>query len=137
MKNKIFIVPLLLLTIFLSCSPALDNEITIRSIALENVYVNILGKLVTIKPNGLQTIKYIPKGTYSYSTTYTVPSVANSSSVEGPATGTLTLEAGTKVSIFFASRLTQAQGAGSSGQVTYVLVASVSSNSPTTTGTGQ
>ncbi len=122
---------LLPLLFLLSCSSALDNSINIRNNATEKVYVNILGKLLTLNSGASVVVKDISKGTYNYVTTYALPTGITTTSVEGSVSGALILTAGTRVSMYFSSRLQQAtSGSSSGGQLTYVLVGSVSSSDP-------
>lgn len=129
MKPRYLIVFILLALLVNSCSPALDNSIVISSIAGDKVVVNILGKLITVSPKETRTIKQVAKGSYEYSTSYTVPSGITSSSVEGKASGTIIMGPQTKINIFFSSREEVSTSTGGSAQQkTYVLVATVSSS---------
>ncbi len=124
--------------VFSNCTADMDNVINIKSIAAENVYVNILGRLITVKPNTTQQIKNIRRGTYSFSTNYDLPSGVTGSSVDGTASGDLTLNAGTRISIFYTSRIQATTGggaAGASAQTNYILVASISSSDDKTSST--
>ena len=135
--KKIYILLLLLGVLSIRCSSALDNSITIKSIATEDVYVNILGKTLTIKSGTTQVIQNISKGTYSYQTTYKIPTSVSGTTVEGNASGNFVVTAGTKVNIYYASRIQVSQATGGSGtaQSSYVLVASISSSDPVTSST--
>ena len=134
--KKLYILLLLLGLVSISCSSALDNSITIKSLASEDVYVNILGKTLTVKSGTTQVIQNISKGTYAFSTTYKVPSSVSGTTVEGTASGNLVITAGTNINIFYASRIQVSQATGSgTAQSTYVLVASISSSDPVTTTT--
>ncbi len=132
MKIKYLILLFLPVLLLLSCSSALDNSITISNFAQETVSVNMLGKLITIKSGATVVVKGISKGTYNYVTTYNIPTGISTSQVEGNASGSLVITAGTRIRINFASRLQQStsSGGGSSNQITYVLIVSVSSSDP-------
>lgn len=135
MKKIAVVIVSVICALFVSCSPALDNSVTVKNIAQETVYLNIFGKIITVKSGGTQTIKNIQKGSYGYATTYTIPAAASSSSVEGNAEGNLMLDAGTRISILYASRLQASQsGGGAANQLSYVLVVSVSSNDKVSSG---
>ncbi len=136
MKAKYLILLVFPALVFLSCSSALDNSVTIKNTASEAVQVNIFGKVLTIKTGATQIIKDISKGSYKYETTYSIPANVSSSQVEGSATGTLEITAGTNIQMFFASRIQKTTGGGSSSaQDTYVLVVSVSSSDAIPSGT--
>ncbi|MEM4270985.1 MAG: hypothetical protein QXO70_02725 [Candidatus Pacearchaeota archaeon] len=137
MKKVIFYLFLLVVGIVTGCSSALDNSFTIKSIAQETVFVNFLGRLITVKPNSTQIIQNISKGTYAFSTSYNVPSGVTSTSVEGDAEGTVELKEGTRIYLFFSSRIQQTQGSGGAGaQNSYILVASLSSSDKIVSSTG-
>ncbi|MBI2419461.1 MAG: hypothetical protein HYV28_16485 [Ignavibacteriales bacterium] len=129
MKPRYFIAILLFTLLWNSCSPALDNSIVISSIAAADVVVNILGKLITVKPGETRTLRQVAKGSYEYSTSFTVPTGITSSSIEGKASGTVAMGPQTKINLFFSSREeVSTSSGGSAQQKTYVLVATVSSS---------
>lgn len=136
MKSRLLLLLVLPSLLFLSCSSALDNSITIRNSAAETVYVNVLGRVLTVKPGTSQAIKNISKGTYAYATEYALPSGVSGSSIDGNGTGSLVMTAGTQISIFYSSRIQVATGSGTSGQSTYILVVTVSSSDSNETTTG-
>ena len=135
--KKIYALLLLLGFTAISCSSALDASITIKSLASENVYLNVLGKTVTIAPGKTVVINDISAGTYDYQTTYAVPSGVSGTTVEGSPSGTFTITAGTKVNILYASRVqtTSATGGSTAAQSSYILSVSISSSDPVTTTT--
>jgi hypothetical protein len=137
MKTKALLILLLPCLFFMSCSSALKNDITVTNAAAATVTINVLGKVLIVPPGTSQIIKDISKGSYSYSTSYALPSGVQTSSIEGNATGQLALSAGTHIYVFYSSRIQIATGSGGTGQQTYILVVTVSSSdavSTTTTG---
>lgn len=137
MKSRILLLLLLPSLLFLSCSSALDNSITIKNGSAESVTVNILGKVLTLKSGTSQVVKNISKGTYSYAVNYIVPSGITQSSVEGNANGSLIMTAGTEISMYFSYRIQTTTGGGSSGGLnTYIFIVTVSSSDSNTTTTG-
>lgn len=135
MKIKALLVLLFPCLLFMSCSSALKNDITVKNAAAENVYLNILGRIVTVKPGSTQIIENVAKGSYDYSTAFTLPSGVSASSVEGKGSGTVALGPGTHIAIYYTSRIQIATGSGQSGQATYVLVVTVSTSDPSSTTT--
>ncbi|MHB1685898.1 MAG: hypothetical protein ACYCVH_00740 [Ignavibacteriaceae bacterium] len=96
----------LLLPVFLSsCSNSVNNSITFQNLASGDVYINFRGGLITVPAGQTSSIKEIPSGIYSYSTTYSVPAGATSSSSQGNLMGTLNIKAGTKILFVYSSTL--------------------------------
>ena len=134
--KKIYALLLLLGLTALSCSSALDASITVKSLASENVYLNVLGKTITIAPGKTVVINDISAGTYDYQTTYTVPANVSGTTVEGSPSGAIKITAGTKVNILYASRVqSTSSGSSSASQASYILSVSISSSDPVTTTT--
>lgn len=137
MKKTLSAICLFALLFFSSCANDLNNSITIKSIAAETIYVNILGRVLTVAPNTTQVIKDIAKGTYAYTTSFSIPAGVQSSTTEGAVAGNLALNPGTKITILYSSRIQVSQGGGGTGsQSSYVLSATVSSNDKNSTITG-
>jgi hypothetical protein len=65
------------------CSRYKDNQITITNESATQITFNFRAALYTVNSNSNLTIKEIPNGTFSYVTTYVMPSTAKSSSVNG------------------------------------------------------
>ncbi len=136
--KKIYALLLLLGFTAICCSSAQDASITVKSLASENVYLNVLGKTITVAPGKTVVINDITAGTYDYQTTYAVPSGVSGTTVEGTPNGSFKITAGTKVNILYGSRI-QSSGSGSGSSATqssYVLTVSISSSDPVTTTTG-
>lgn len=131
MKRKIlaFSIILCLSVTFLSCSSKVNNSFTFKNLAAGDVYVNFRGTVIKVIAGGESVIKEIPQGTYSYNTTYEVPSGATSSSSTGPLSGTVVMKAGTKILLIYSSVFEQSN---------YKIGATISSsddeNPPTLTG---
>jgi hypothetical protein len=115
----------LLFCIFLSfiilngCSGKVNNSVTFNNLALGTVYVNFRGNAITVAPNSTVLVQEIPKGTYNYDTNFSLPTGAIGGSEQGAYKGTMTISAGTKISVVYTSTLIN--GA-------YVLFATVSSS---------
>jgi hypothetical protein len=95
---------LILLSVgFLSCSDSVNNSITFQNLASNDVYVNFRGSKVDVPSGSTVTLKDIDKGEFQYDTIYEIPDGATSSSVEGEGTGTIIMDAGTKVLVIYTS----------------------------------
>ena len=114
--------------IFTGCKSTVDNSLTIKNIAAASVIVNFRGSTITVAAGATSVIKEIPKGTYSYATTYQVPSGTASSSAQGDVTGDVVIKAGTRILILFSSTFDSSSGG-------YVLYATISNSDDQTAGT--
>lgn len=104
MNTKVIFSLLIFLSIsFLSCSDSVNNSITFQNLASNDVYVNFRGSKVDVPSGSTVTLKDIDKGEFQYDTIYEIPDGATSSSVEGEGTGTIIMDAGTKVLVLYTS----------------------------------
>ena len=87
----------------LSCSGDLENSIKFRNLAQESIRINFRGEEIRVTPGNTAEVKNIPKGTYTYNTTYTVPASTLSASTQGAVSGDVTISVGTKVLIIYSS----------------------------------
>ncbi|MHB8578327.1 MAG: hypothetical protein ACYDA4_00490 [Ignavibacteriaceae bacterium] len=102
---RIFLL-LLFVSVFLSgCSNTINNSITFQNLASGDVYVNFRGSLITIPAGQTSSVNQIPNGTYNFSTTYSIPAGALSSSSVGNLSGSLVIKAGTKILFVYSSTL--------------------------------
>lgn len=129
--RKIFIVIIGLSLFLAGCKSTVTNSVTFKSIAIGNMYVNFMGETFTIVPNGAKTVRNIPKGTYTYATTYDIPSGITSVSTNGDVNGSVVMNADTKITVLYSSSI---QGSGE--QKNYIINASISSNDKIDTPTG-
>ncbi len=124
LKNAKHILFFSTLSLFLiSCSNKLDNSVTFTSIASENIYVNFLGKVLTIKPSKSVTITEMSKGTYAYQTAFDIPTDVRGSSVLGAVSGDIVMSPQRKATVFYTSQIT-----GEGEEKTYILSATISYN---------
>ncbi len=98
-----------IIVIFNGCSSSIDNNINFKNKADGDIFVNFRGEEITIPAGQTVTVKEIPKGTYSYSTTFEIPAGATSSSSTGDVTGSIDIKAGTKVLVIYSSTLISGQ----------------------------
>ncbi len=98
----LFVLTSLCVITFISCSTTVDNGITIKNLASGDIHVNFRAELTTVKPGGEVTLSSLPKGTFTYSTTYEVPGNLPSSA-DGDVAGEMVLKAGTKILVVYSS----------------------------------
>jgi hypothetical protein len=91
--------------LFIGCSDSINNNVTIKNLSDGDVYLNFRGSVFDIASGQTTVISNIPKGSYTYSTTYTVPAGASGSATQGNMSGTLILNAGTKILLLYSSTL--------------------------------
>ena len=119
-KNKILLPVLIVIALFLSsCEGSLNNTFTFRNLSAGKLFINFRASIVEVPVNKTVAIKDVPKGTYSFSTTYDVPPGTESSSVQGDASGNVTFKQGTKILVLFSSTFSDS---------TYTLYAALTSN---------
>jgi hypothetical protein len=113
----------LLITIGMSfltgCSTTEENGLTIKNGASNKIYINFRGSLISIDASSTMEIKDIPKGTYTYETTFEIPAGTMTTRTEGAVSGQVTLNAGTKILIVYSSTFSDG---------TYILGATISSS---------
>ena len=105
MKNifRIAILLLFLLAVLPGCTTNVDNQISFQNLASNKIYVNFRASVIEVEAGATTVITEIPRGTYSYETTYEVPVGTITSSTVGDVSGELTLKAGTKILIVYSS----------------------------------
>ncbi len=109
MKKILAIITFLAISMsFLSgCSDTVGNKITFQNFASNKVFINFRASLITVDAGKSVDITEIPKGKFSYATTYEVPPGTLSSTAEGDVAGEIELSAGTKVLIVYSSTFAQ------------------------------
>ncbi len=101
----LFVLTSLCAITFISCSTTVNNGITIKNLASEDIHLNFRAELTTVKAGGEVTLSSLPKGLYEYNTTYEIPAGIISSQAEEGVSGQLTLKAGTKILIIYSSAI--------------------------------
>ncbi|NWF89750.1 MAG: hypothetical protein HXY50_09865 [Ignavibacteriaceae bacterium] len=105
--KKIIAVVFVITFTFLGCSSEYETSLTLKNLAAGAVYLNFRGEITTVPAGRTVVLSDIPRGTYTYVTTYAVPAgITNSSSV-GELTGEITVKAGSKFLILYSSTLTE------------------------------
>jgi hypothetical protein len=126
-RLPLFICVILSFIFINGCSGKINNSVTFKNLSQGIVYVNFRGEAIAVTTGNSTMVQEIPKGTYNYSTTYSVPAGVISSSAQGPVTGNLTIAAETKILIIYSSTLING---------TYILFATISSSDDQGTPTG-
>ncbi len=104
MKNNLLLISsVLLFTVFIAgCSSKVDTSLTFNNISASQLLVNFRGSIVEVPSGKVVVLKAIPQGTYSYATTYSVPSNYKSNA-SGDIAGTVVIGVATKVQILYSS----------------------------------
>jgi hypothetical protein len=126
-KLLIFSSLALLLLSGLGCESKVNNSIELRNLTSGDLYFNFRGDVIRVPAattrEQIVTLKELPRGVFEYSTTYEIPANATSSSAEGAVSGTVEINAGTKVLILYSSTFIEG---------VYRIYASISTNEPIT-----
>ena len=88
---------------FAGCSSSSNNSVMFTNYTQGDIYINFRGSLIDIPAGQNSVIKEIPKGTYDYATTFSVPAGTTSSSSQGNLSGTIKVQAGTKILFLYSS----------------------------------
>lgn len=102
-KLKFLIAFLALISLsFISCSDALDvNEFTIENRSGGEIKINFRATEYTVLNGETLVVDDIPQGRYSYETIFQVPENATDIQTEGPVSGDITFNNGTKALLIF------------------------------------
>ncbi len=132
MKRLIFYSSFFLYVLFsfVSCSSSVNNSVTFYNLTDGDIYINFRGSLITVPSGKTSIVKEIPKGTYDYATTFSVPAGTTSTGTQGNLAGTLKLKAGTKILFFYSSTLTNG------AYTVFVTISNSDDQSSTTSPTG-
>lgn len=105
MKKVIYLlsISLVLLLIMSGCSSNIDNKITFQNFASNAIHISFRASLITVEAGKSVEVTEIPKGKYSYETTYELPSGTSSHEAVGEVSGTVEMTAGTKILIVYSS----------------------------------
>lgn len=92
---------------FISCSTSVNNGITFKNYASGDIHVNFRATLTTVKAGEEVTLSNLPKGLFTYNTTYEIPAGIQSSTAEGDVSGEMGIKAGTQILIVYSSTVTE------------------------------
>ncbi len=101
--KKILVVLFIAILTFGGCSSKYETNLTLKNMAAGAIYLNFRGEVITVPAGKTVILKDLPKGTYAYITTYSVPANASSSSAIGDLDGEIDVKAGSKVFILYSS----------------------------------
>jgi len=90
---------------FNGCETLVENRITIRNQAEEQITLVIQGKTYKVAASTELVLNDFNRGTFPYTTLFVVPLNATSYSTEGDTEGTLTLIGGTQYLLIYTSEL--------------------------------
>ena len=88
---------------FTSCEPFIENKIIAKNLAAGDVQLNIRGQAYEVPAGQTVVINDFKKGTFEYSTIYSIPADATDFSEEGDVSGTMVFNAGTEISVTYTS----------------------------------
>jgi hypothetical protein len=88
---------------FTGCEPFIENKITVDNRASGDVKFIIAGKTYDVAANSSLVLPDFKKGTFEYSTIYSVPLGITDASTEGDVAGNMVLNAGTEISLIYTS----------------------------------
>jgi hypothetical protein len=89
--------------VFTSCEPFIENKITVRNEASGDVTLIVAGKTYDVAANSSLVLPDFKKGTFAYSTVYSVPLGVTDASAEGDVSGNFVLNAGTEILLQYTS----------------------------------
>jgi hypothetical protein len=125
MKKLLIFSSLVLFSFGLGCSSKLNNSIEIRNLAWGELHFNFRGESITVPAGNAReqvvTLKELPKGLFEYSTTFEIPANATNTAAQGDVSGTVNINAGTKILILYSSTFIEGS---------YTLFATLSTNEP-------
>ena len=90
---------------FQGCKSTVDNRISFNNLSSTDLTVNFRGQEIIIIAGQKTEINEIPKGTYTYATSFSLPVGATTSSIFGDVSGSINIKAATKILIIYTSTL--------------------------------
>lgn len=96
-------ISILLLLFMAGCTNKIENKITFQNYASNTIYINFRATLITVEAGKSVEVTEVPRGEYSYDTTFEVPSGTSTSKTEGAVSGTVILNVATKILIVYSS----------------------------------
>lgn len=105
MKKHLIIFSLLvgLVSGLLGCEPFIENRIVVKNDSASKVTLILATTPYEILPGESKTIPDIRKGTFEYSTLYTIPDGVTDYQAEGDISGTMVFNAGTEIFLAYTS----------------------------------
>ena len=122
MKNKLALSICFVLAFILinGCSTKVNNSVTFQNLSDGTILANFRGNAIEVASGNSATVQEIPKGVYLYSSTIvTVPPGTLNKNLQGAVSGSIIINAGTKVLVVYSSSFTNG---------TYLVSATISSS---------
>lgn len=88
---------------FMGCQPFIENKIVVKNDSASKITLILASTPYEILPGEYKTIPDIRKGSFQYSTIYTVPDGINDYKAEGDISGTMLFNAGTEILLVYTS----------------------------------
>lgn len=88
---------------FISCEPLIENKITVQNQAASDVKFIIAGKTYDVASNSSLVLPDFKRGTFAYSTIYSIPFGFTDATAEGDIAGNMVLNAGTEILLQYIS----------------------------------
>ena len=105
--KKILAVLFIFLFTFWGCSSDSETSLSLKNLAAGAIYLNFRGEVTTVASGRTVVLSDLPKGTYAYVTTYSVPAGATTSTAVGELDGELIVKPGSKILILYSSTFTE------------------------------
>jgi hypothetical protein len=110
----------------MSCT---QNELKVENLAEEEIHLNFRAEVYDVDAEETITITDIPNGTYSYSTTYTLPQGINDYDAGGAVSGSMRFSFGRTKNFLLYSSITETDN---TGLATYKISATLSTSESST-----
>lgn len=105
MKKQLLLFSVLAGMLFslMSCEPFIENQVKVQNDSASNVSFILAGKTYDILPGESYVVSDLNKGTFQYTTIYTIPSGITSSNTDGDVAGEMVFHAGTEFLLVYTS----------------------------------
>ena len=105
-KHYLFLFLFSLTTLFFQgCKTTVDNRISFNNLSGSDLIINFRGQDIKVDVGQKVDINEIPKGTYTYATSFSIPVGATTASTFGEVSGSVNIKAKTKILIIYTSTL--------------------------------
>jgi len=88
---------------FYGCKTTIDNRVSFKNSSETNLIINFRGQEIKVDIGQKADVNEIPKGTYSYDTNFSIPPNATTKSTFGDVSGTVIINAETKILVIYTS----------------------------------
>lgn len=119
----VFVVLVAIVSGLIGCQPFIENKVIVQNKAAAAVKLLLAGKTYDVLPGEDLVISDVRKGSFEYSTIYSVPDGTTSYSAQGDVSGTMIFNAGTEILLVYTST-SVTSGTG----LTYTIFGTLSSS---------